>query len=493
MALRAIPIETILLVASILLLMSILASKVSSRSGVPALLLFLLLGMLAGSEGPGGIYFDDPWLAQFLGSVALAYILFAGGMDTKLQVVRPVMRESFLLSTLGVALSTLLLGLFVHLALGFHLIEGLLLGAIISSTDAAAVFSMLRSKEVRLQQPLEPLLELESGSNDPMAVFLTISFTNLLANPQSGIYGLLIGFFLQMLIGGGLGYLLGKGFVILINRINLQTDGLYSVLSVAAVILIYGATTVFGGNGFLAVYLAGLIMGNSSLIHRRSLLRFHDGLAWIMQIVMFLALGLLVFPSRLLTIAPTGLLVALVLMVAARPASVFICLVFSRLSFREKVLISWVGLRGAVPIILATFPLLAGLNKADFLFNIVFFVVLTSVLIQGTSLTQVAKWLKVTAANFSSPVASLDYDLVEKYDGEVSEVEIPPGSSVIGKRIVEIGIPAGALIILIKRSGEFIVPRGGIALAANDRLVILSDQEALDETLKIVNSNLKTR
>ena len=253
MGLRALPIELVLLVGAALLLLSVLASKASHRLGIPALLLFLVLGMVAGSDGPGGIYFDDHWLAQSLGSVALAYILFAGGLDTKWEVVRPVLLPSGLLSTVGVAMTAGLLGLFAHVALGFSPLQGLLLGAIVSSTDAAAVFSILRARDVRLSGRLEPLLELESGSNDPMAVFLTVGFIQLLTAPSTSIVGLVPEFFIQFAIGGLLGYGLGRSVVWLINQLRLHAEGLYPVLTFATVLLVYGVTATLHGNGFLAV------------------------------------------------------------------------------------------------------------------------------------------------------------------------------------------------------------------------------------------------
>jgi potassium/hydrogen antiporter len=341
------PVENLLLIASMLLLISIVASKASGRLGVPALLMFLVIGMLAGSEGPGGIYFDDPWLAQLVGVVALAFILYDGGLSTEWQVIRPVFRKGISLSTMGVLVSTITVGLFANVVLNFSLIEGLLLGAIVSSTDAAAVFSILRSRDVRLKGRLEPLLELESGSNDPMAIFLTIGLTSLLVDPSGKLIDLVPMFFQQMALGIVLGFGLGKGMVFVVNRLKLGYEGLYPVLTVTLVLLAYGATASLGGNGFLAVYLTGLVMRNTDFLHRRSVMNFHDGLAWLMQIAMFLTLGLLVFPSQLILVIGAGLLVSGFLILVARPASVFTSLLFSSMAPREKIMVSWVGLRGA--------------------------------------------------------------------------------------------------------------------------------------------------
>lgn len=390
-------IEHILVGAAMLLLFSVLASKASDKLGIPALLIFLIVGMLAGSDGPGGIHFDDPYIAQFLGVVALSLILFAGGLDTNWASVRPVLWGGLALSTSGVLITALFVGWFAIAFLDFSLLEGLLLGAIISSTDAAAVFSVLRSQKVSLRGNLKPLLELESGSNDPMAVLLTIGFVRLLQNPSESIIVLIPMFIKQLLIGATMGYLSGRAMVYLINNLKLGYDGLYPVLSLSLVIITYGATSIVGGNGFLAVYMSGITMGNHNFIRKKSLIRFHDGIAWLMQISMFLVLGLLVFPSRLIHVIWEGLTVSIFLMFVARPAGVFLSTIPFKLSFKDRTMISWVGLRGAVPIILATFPLLAGIEKAEMLFNIVFFIVLTSALIQGTTIPLIAKWIGVDA------------------------------------------------------------------------------------------------
>jgi len=364
--------ETVLIGAAVLLLLSVLVSKISDRFGVPTLLLFLVLGMLAGSDGPGGIAFDDPAAAQFIGVVALVQILFAGGLDTEWERVRPVLKEGLLLATVGVLITALVTGLFATVLLGFPLLEGLLLGAIVSSTDAAAVFSVLRSKGVGLKGQLQPLLELESGSNDPMAIFLTVGLSQLITQPDSSPLGLLGLFLLQMLVGGVAGYLMGRVMLFLVNRLKLGYEGLYPVLILSMAFLTFGLTDLLGGSGFLAVYLAGLVLGHHDFIHKRSLVRFNDGLAWLMQIAMFLTLGLLVFPSELVPIIGVGLLMAFCLIFIARPLGTFVGLLPSAFRWRGKAFISWVGLRGAVPIVLATFPLLNQIPQADLIFNVVF-------------------------------------------------------------------------------------------------------------------------
>ena len=389
--------EDWLFVSSLLLLLSIFAWKVSSRLGIPALLLFLGIGMLAGSDGPGGIYFDDALLAQSVGVVALAFILFAGGLETEWQVVRPALGGALSLSTIGVLLTAMVVAVFALLVLHVSFLEGLLLGAIISATDAAAVFSVLGARNLQLTGKLLPLLELESGTNDPMAVFLTLGLTRLLTNPHESVVGVILLFVQQMGVGVVLGLLIGWVAIWLLNRLQLDVEGLYRVFTIALVLFTYGLTAILGGSGFLAVYLVGLLLGNSSVQRVDRLSRFHDGIAWLMQIGMFLLLGLLVFPSRLPAVLGSGLLITAVAVFVARPVSVFIALFPVKMSWQEKCFVSWVGLRGAVPIVLATFPLLAGLPRASLLFDLVFFVVLVSVLLQGASAPVVARWLGVIA------------------------------------------------------------------------------------------------
>ncbi|VCU53079.1 K(+)/H(+) antiporter NhaP [Thermus thermophilus] len=386
------PADIVLFGSSVLLLLSILLNRVSERFGIPPLLLFLVLGMLAGSDGPGGIYFDDTRLAQGLGVMALAFILFAGGLDTVWSQIRPVFWPGLVLATLGVILTAWLVGIFASLVLGFPPPLGFLLGAIVSSTDAAAVFSVLRARGVRLRERLKALLELESGTNDPMAVLLTVGLTAF--HLGAGQPGDLVWIGVKQLgLGLALGYLLGRATAWAWNRFGFQYRGLRLLLSFALVLFTYGFTAVLGGSGFAAVYLAGLVVGSVSLKHKDELLLFHDGVAWIMQTVMFLVLGLLVFPSQLPGVVLQGTLVALFLMFVARPLAVALCLLPFRWSWREVLLVGWVGLRGAVPIVLATYPLLAGVPGANTLFNLVFFVVLLSVALQGPTLGLLAHWL----------------------------------------------------------------------------------------------------
>jgi potassium/hydrogen antiporter len=388
-------IESLFIIFSVLVILSILTIKLSARFGIPSLTLFLIIGMLAGSDGLGGLYFDNPQLVQTLGVIALVLILFSGGLDTEWTGVRPVLWNGLALSTIGVVLTALLVGWFVSVVQHLSFLEGLLLGAIVSSTDAAAVFMVLRARNARIPKRLANLLELESGSNDPMGVVLVLAIIQLLINPATSL-GELLGFFVvQMTVGAVLGLAMGELIRWTLNTVKLELTGIYPVLSIAFAILTYGLTAQLRGSGFLAVYLAGLFMRRRPVAHQRSLVHFHDGLAWLMQITMFLMLGLQVFPARLIPIASTGLLVSLFLILVARPVSVYLALAFSRLSFREQTLVAWVGLRGAVPIVLATFPVLAGIQQADTIFHLVFFIALTSVLLQGPPIAWITRMLQL--------------------------------------------------------------------------------------------------
>jgi len=485
-----IPIEYILLIGSFLIIISIGVARLSENFGVPVLLLFLGIGMLAGSEGPGGIYFDDAYLAQSIGVIALVFILFAGGLDTGWPEVKPVVWQSLSLATLGVFLTAITFGLFAVFVLKFSLLSGLLLGAVVSSTDAAAVFSVLRSKSISLKGQLKPLLEFESGSNDPMAVFLTIGILQIMTTPGTSFGSIAFLFVVQMGLGvvAGLGF--GKMMVLMLNRLKSYYEGFYPVFAMAAVSFIYGATTAAGGSGFLAVYLAGLLAGNSEFIHKKSLMRFFDGLAWLSQIALFLSLGLLVFPSRIVPVIWVGLACSFFLMFIARPVSVMVSLLFSRLKLRDKLLVSWVGLRGAVPIVLATFPLLAGIAEAEMIFNIVFFIVLTSALLQGWSIPVVARFLRLDAPLQPKRQYPIEYAPVEGVDTQLVEFVVPSRSAIAGEPIVELGLPRGTLIVLINRGGSFLVPSGGAVLEEGDVLMVLAGERTLPEVREILTRQM---
>lgn len=433
--------------------------------------------MLAGSEGIGGISFDNPKIAQFIGLVSLNFILFSGGLDTNWSSVKPILREGIALSTIGVLLTALSLGLIVWYVTDFTIFESMLLGSIVSSTDAAAVFSILRSKNLALNTNLRPTLELESGSNDPMAYMLTITFLTLVINQDQSTSSLIFLFLQQIIVGGGAGFLFGKLSKLIINNIQLDIEGLYPVLAIALMFATFSATDFLGGNGFLAIYICAVYLGNQDLIHKRTILKMFDGLAWLMQIVLFLTLGLLVFPSQIIPYIGIGMLISLLLIFVARPISVFISLIFFKMKLRRRFYISWVGLRGAVPIVFATYPLLAGIEKADMIFNIVFFISVTSVLIQGTTLSLFAKWLNVVLPNKTKIISEHDKLILELPKSNLKEFEIKTNSFVVNKRIIDINFPQDAFISIIKRENEFIRPGGSTILKANDILMVLADSQ----------------
>ncbi|HKR62261.1 MAG TPA: potassium/proton antiporter [Thermoanaerobaculia bacterium] len=468
-----------LLISAVLLLASILASKAAARFGVPALLLFLGIGMLAGSDGPGGIWFDDVQLAQSIGVVALALILYSGGLDTPWHDVRPALASGLSLATFGVVVSAAIIGGAAYYFLDFPLPYGLLLGAIVSSTDAAAVFSVLRSRGVRLRGRLQPLIELESGSNDPMAVFLTLALIERILKPSAPLLGFFVELVLEMSIGAVAGIALGRLAVWTLNRIRLEIDGLYLVLSLAFVMIAYAATDLLHGNGFLAVYVAGVVMGNRRFIHRRAVMRFHDGLAWLMQIAMFLALGLLVFPSHLAPVAGLGLTVAIVATFIARPVAVFVALSASQFGWREKLFIAWTGLRGAVPIILATFAMTAKLPGGATIFNIVFFSVLVSVLLQGSTIPAVARWLRLSGDAPSDEGAM-------RRESDLLTIDLQRGAPAIGRQLVELALPSDTLVLLVYRGNEFFPTTGATTFVEGDRLMVFTSKKSVGDARAVL-------
>ncbi|WP_027124723.1 potassium/proton antiporter [Gelidibacter mesophilus] len=478
--------ENILLVGSILLFISIIVGKTSYRFGVPTLILFLAIGMLAGSEGIGGIRFDSPKSAQLIGIIALNFILFSGGLDTNWKSIKPILGEGIALSTLGVLLTALLLGTFVYYVTDFTIYESMLLGSIVSSTDAAAVFSILRSKSLALKKNIRPTLELESGSNDPMAYVLTIAFLTLVINQDQSVASIVPMFLQQMIVGAGAGFGFGITSKYIINRINLGFEGLYPVLVIALMFITFSATDFVGGNGFLAIYICAVYLGNQDIIQKKTILKMYDGLAWLMQIVLFLTLGLLVFPSEIVPYIGVGMLISLFLILVARPIAVFISLMFFKMKLRRRFYISWVGLRGAVPIVFATYPLLAGIEKADMIFSIVFFISVTSVLIQGTSLSVVAKWLKVGIPEKAKKITEIDQLLLDLPKSSMQEFEILPDFFAVNKRIVDVNFPSSAFIVTIKRNKQYIRPGGSTVIHAHDILMVLADTP--DEYLKVKES-----
>ncbi len=461
-------------IAALILLVCAISSKVLYRYGIPILVLFLAIGMLMGSEGLGGIYFDNSEMAKTICNLALLFIIFSGGFDTNWKTARSVALASGVLATVGVVLTAFLVGVFAHFALGFSLLEGMLLGSIISSTDAASVFSILRSQKVSLKNNLAPMLEMESGSNDPMAYMLTVIFLGMITGEGHNV-GLLL--LTQILVGVLFGVLVARGALWLINRIDLEIDGLYSILVIGVALLSYSGANLLSGNGFLAVYITGLIMGNSKLIHKISLVRYFDGLSWLMQILLFMTLGLLVFPSRLISVALMGILVGAFLIFVARPLAVFLLLTIFKRPIKEQLLVSWVGFRGAASIVFATYPLSAGLPMAEEIFNIVFFVAVASVLVQGTLFIPLAKKLDLVEEEETILKTFTDYS-GEIY-AELLEVAIPEGSSMDKTAIMNLDIPSNVLIVMIKRDEKIITPSGKTVLRAGDILMLAGDNDQL--------------
>lgn len=476
----------IMLAAGVLLLVSVFASKTSTRYGIPILLIFIVVGMLSGSEGPVGIYYDNPRLTQVLGTVALMFILFSGGLSTDPNMVKPVWKEGTTLAIFGVLLSTLFMAVIARFCLGWDWLSSALLSATFSSTDASAVFGILKTQKLQLRKRIESVIELESGSNDPMAVFLTLTLIQLILHPEDFTLSYMLRhFFIQMSLGGLAGWFMGKGLAKLINWLDLEFEGLYPVLTIAAVICIYSLTEFCGGNGFLSVYLAGLAMAGEKFFNKKTLVVFHDGLAWLMQVTMFLILGLLVFPSALAPVASMGIFLSLGLIFIARPLSTFICLLPFKYNLREKFYVSWGGLRGAVPIILATYLLVSGVPGSRAMFNLVFFIVIISMLIQGGTLGPMARLLKVQEP--LRPPRHLPFKSRE-HNRDFVEFEVGQGSPLIGKTILELDFPMNFLVVLIKRGNNDFMPRGNTEIELYDRLVCLVDSDSIPSLEKLIRS-----
>ncbi|UTB32143.1 MAG: potassium/proton antiporter [Methanobacterium sp. ERen5] len=385
--------EQFILFGSVLLFICIVISKTSHRLGVPSLLFFLLIGMLAGSEGIGGFYFDNPSITQFIGIIALVIILFSGGLDTKFSEIKPILNQGLILATVGVFITAMLTGIFLYWFLHIPLLESLLIGSIISSTDAAAIFAIFNSKKMGLKNNIAPLLELESGTNDPMAYFLVTTIIFLILNPTTSLTSMVILLIKSLGLGIVVGLFFGKGSIWIINNIKLHSEGLYSVFTFAIAFLTFSVSYFIGGNGFLSVYIAALILGNSHFVHKTEQIQFFDGIALLMQIIMFLTLGLLVFPSQIIPVLGIGIFVSIVLILVARPVTVFLCLLPFKVGFKDKIFISWVGIKGAVPIIFATYPIVAGIKGSEIIFNIIFFITIISALVQGSTIEILAKYL----------------------------------------------------------------------------------------------------
>lgn len=466
-------VDRLILVGAILLLVGILSSKLSTRVGLPVLVLFIAVGMLAGEDGIGRIEFDNYVLAHGIGTLALAVILFDGGLRTPVPSIRLAWKPAFLLATVGVALTAAVTGWAASWMLGLPILYGLLLGSIVSSTDAAAVFSILRSGGMHLRRRLNSTLEIESGSNDPMAVLLTLGLVQLIMGTQQSSAGLFVFFIQQLVLGAVAGLVIGKLSVMLINRIHLGAAGLYPVLAAVCGLLAYGAAAIIGGNGFLSVYIAGIILGNSRIVFQRGTLLLHDGFAWIAQMVMFIMLGLLSTPSDLITVAPAGFLLALVLIFVARPAMVLVTMIPFGFRIGELAFLAWAGLKGAVPIILATYPLMFGVPDATLLFNLVFFVVIVSAIAQGWSLRLMAERIGVQGPALPQPPIALEISSLRHVEGDIVDYSVVDTTRAAGRRLRELALPGGAVVALITRDTQIIPPRGSTEILPGDHVFIV--------------------
>lgn len=466
-------IDQFILLAAILILFGILSSKLSARLGLPVLVLFLLTGMLAGESGIGGIEFDNPIAAHALGTLALALILFDGGLQTPISSVKLVWKPASILATLGVLITAVITGLAAAMILNLSILEGILIGAIVGSTDAAAVFSLLRNAGVNINRRLKSVLEIESASNDPMAIFLTVGLLEVLVNDMKLGVGMLQLFIMQMGIGALVGLGMGWLSVVVVNRIKLVASGLYPIMVGTFGLLAFGIAANLGGSGFLAIFIAGVIIGNHRMVFQRSTYLFHDGLAWLSQITMFVVLGLLVNPEALLDVWMEGLLVAVVLTLVARPLAVAPMLALFGFNAREMTLVSWVGLRGSVPIILAIFPLVFDLPGAALIFNVVFFVVLISATVQGATLPIVARKLGLTEMPPAKPAATLEITALNDVNAEIVEYTLGENPRAAGRLLSQIALPDSTVVAMITRDSEVIPPRGSTRLIAGDHLFVV--------------------
>lgn len=477
----------VMLASGLVLLVSVFASKATSRFGIPILLVFIGIGMLIGSDGPGGISFSDHFTAQILGTISLIYILFAGGLSSPPAVMKPVWREGVVLASIGVLLTATLMTCLIHFTLGWSWLTSALLSAAISSTDAPAVFGILRTQRTLIKLRLRSLVELESGSNDPMALVILLLLMKFFHEPHSVSWPeIAMSFFIQLALGGMAGWFLGKALVKIINFLNLEFEGLYPVLTMAGVVCIYSLTEYAGGNGFLSVYIAGFSMAGEKFLSKNALVVFHDGLSWLMQVAMFLMLGLLVDPSELPPVMGYSIFFAAGIIFFARPITVFLCLMPFGYSWKELLFICWGGLKGAVPIIFATYLLVGEVRHAEAMFNIIFFIVIVSMILQGFTIGPVSRWLGA-CEDKDHPREIPPYDGKRKTN-EFIEFEIDKNSMLVGHTIFDLHLPDDVLVVLIHRDDEDFIPRGNTELQPFDRLVCLVNKTFIPEIVRMLKN-----
>lgn len=458
----------LMIICGLVLLICITSSKVLYKFGVPMLLIFIILGMLFGSDGVVGIYFDNYELTRELCSFGLVFIMFYGGFGTNWKEAKPVARESILMSTFGVIITSGLTGLFCYFVLKTSLLEGLLIGSIVGSTDAASVFSILRSQKLNLKGEIASILEVESGSNDPVAYMLTLIVLTLMNNGGiSSIVPIVIG---QIIFGILIGVILSKLTVYIMRNANFEVDGFYTIFITAIAILSYALSEWVGGNGYLSVYIAGIVIGNSKIPHKRSLVHFFDGVSWIMQIMLFFVLGLLAFPSELPSVIGSSILISIFMIIIARPIATFGVLSWFKIPFKQQLFVSWVGLRGAASIVFAIYAITSGIPLENDIFHIIFFIALLSVAIQGTLIPKVAR--KLDLVDDTKTVLKTFTDYQEDRSTTLIEYNVDSNNTWKEKTIMEANIPEEILIVMIKRDSEIIVPKGSTLIKQGDILVL---------------------
>ncbi len=461
----------IIYICAIVLFLCVSSSKILYKFGVPTLLIFLGLGMLLGSEGIGNIYFNNPAIARDICTFCLVIIMFFGGFGINLKVAKPVLVPSILLSSLGVLITATLVGIFSYWLLKISFLESLLIGAVISSTDFASVFSILRSKKLNLKGGLASLLEIESGSNDPFSYILTIIVLSIIkATSHTIVSDTLKLLFFQLFFGILIGLCIGFATTYIVKKIDLEIDGLYPILLISFVLFSYALAEKLGGNGLLSVYITGVFIGNNKLVHKKSLVHFFDGVSWLMQIIIFFTLGLLVFPSQLLNVFSSSLSISIFMLLVARPIAVFSILSWFKIPVKAQLFVSWVGLRGVASIVFATIALADGLPIANQIFNTVFFIAIISVGVQGTFLPQIAKKLDLVEEQGS--VFKIFNDYEDEIDKRLVEFKVAEASILANKKIMEAQIPDDVFIIMIKRKGEIIMPKGLTTILPGDILVL---------------------
>jgi potassium/hydrogen antiporter len=469
----------LILIAGALLAAGIFGALLADRVRVPGLLLFLGLGMLAGSEGVGGIEFNNMELARTLGTIALVLILFEGGLTAGWSEIRPVLGTAASLATLGTVATALVAGLAAKLIFDLSTLEGMIVGAAIAATDSAAIFAVLRRST--LEKRLARSLEGESGMNDPVALLLVIGFIEWIQEPGYGLVDMAGLLALKLAVGIAVGYAVGRLATAALNATRLPTDGIYPVATIAIAALAFGLAEVAHGSGLLAVYLAALALGSARIPARRTVVAFHEGLGWVAQIALFILLGLLVFPSQLNDVALKGLALSAALILVARPVATFLATALAPLNVRERAMLGWAGLRGATPIWLATFPVVAGVGAGEELFAIVFFVVVTSTLVQGASFEPLATRLGLTTDEPALPRRLLESGRIRRMGGDVIAYRLPPGAAAAGHPVRELELPREALVNVIVRDGDAIPPRGSTELQEGDELHILVRGELREE------------